>query len=217
MKKLAILPMIFLIFSCSSALKIQESYRAHRINFTKIKKSEIAICGVSSVSLDEFTKTFTDEYSNSGKLDNKIISTFSREFKILIPSVTPVEIYEKIPAALSGEFSFKENSTEEVSDFFNSLETDYLIFVNNISVGNAYNEYFYPTSYSMMSRGQNESCVVSIEVELWDVVQQKRLMKFRAGGVDEVLFFAYLSALNGAIERSVATAISFINNNGNIK
>jgi hypothetical protein len=217
MRKLLIMPLIFLIFSCSSSLKIQESYHSENINFDKIKNSKISICGVSSISLDEFIKTFNDEYSDSAKLDNKIISTFSSEFKKIIPSVTPVEINEKIPAELSGEFSFKENNSEEVSEFFNSLETDYLIFVNNISVGNAYNTYFYPTSYGMMSGGQTENCVVSIEVELWDVDQQKRLMKFRAGGVDEVFFFAYLSALNGAIERSVTTAVSFINKDGKIK
>jgi len=216
MKKLLFIPVLLLVYSCSPALKIQDTYHASDIDFKNIKNSKIAIFGVNSITLTEFVNTFNDEYSDTAKLNNKILSTFSKKFKMLIPSVIPVEESEKIPALLAGEFSFKENNSEDVSKFFDGLETDYLIFVNNISVGNSYNSYMYSTGYGTFNSGATENCVVNMEIELWNVPQQKRLMKFWAGGDKPVVLFSYLSALNGAIENSVGTAVKYLKNNGSI-
>ena len=116
-------------------------------------------------------KTFRDEYYNTTKLNNKILSIFNKEFSELIPSVTLVEKNEKVPSFLTGEFSIKENNSKEVSKFFNGLGTDYLVFIDNISIGNP--SYFLTRGNSIMSGELAEQCVVNMEVELWDVQHQK--------------------------------------------
>ena len=157
-------------------------------------------------------KTFRDEYYNTTKLNNKILSIFNKEFSELIPSVTLVEKNEKVPSFLTGEFSIKENNSKEVSKFFNGLGTDYLVFIDNISIGNP--SYFLTRGNSIMSGELAEQCVVNMEIELWDVQHQKRLMKFRAGGKRTFVLFSLLTALNGAIENSVDTAVRYLKNNG---
>jgi len=218
MKKLFLIPVFFVIYSCSSALKIQDTYQARDINFKHIQNSNIAIYGVNSITLSEFMKTFRDEYSDTTRLNDKILSEFSKEFKMLIPSVSLVEKNAKVPLILTGEFSFKEDNSKEVSEFFNGLGTDYLIFINNISVGNSlvYSTYFVTSGRGIMNGGTTEQCVVNMEVELWDVHQQKRLMKFWAGGERSVVLFSFLTALNGAIDNSVETAVKYLKNDGNV-
>ena len=213
MRRLFFLPILFIISSCSSNLLVKDSYRSRDIDFNRVKKSKIAIYGVSSITLNEFVKTFRDEYYNTTKLNNKILSTFNKEFNELIPSVTLIEKNEKVPSFLTGEFSIKENNSKEVSKFFNGLGTDYLVFINNISVGNP--SYFLTRGKSIMSGELAEQCVVNMEIELWDVQHQKRLMKFRAGGKRTFVVFSLLDALNGALENSVETAVMYLKNNGN--
>jgi hypothetical protein len=212
MKKLFFVPILFVFCSCSSSLLIKDTYRAGDIDFNSVKKSKIAIYGVNSLTVNEFVKTFRDEYYNTTKLNNKILSTFNKEFNELIPSVTSIEKNEKVPSFLTGEFSFKENNSKEVSKFFNGLGTDHLVFINNFSVGNP--SYFLTRGNSIMSGELAEQCVVSMEVELWDVKHQKRLMKYQAGGERTVVLFSLLTALNGAIENSVDTAVRYLKNNG---
>lgn len=216
MKKLVLVSLVLIICSCSPGLKIQKSYQADDIDFNHLKNSTITLGGVNSISLSEFINTFNDEYSDSTKLDNKIENDFTSQFYKLIPSVTTVKMSEKFPSFLTGELSFKENRNEEASEFFKGLQTDYLLFINNIDVGNAYNSYVYSTGGNTMATGQTENCVVNIEVELWDVMQQKRIMKFRAGGEKSVVLFSYLAALDDAIENSVITAVEYIKNDGKL-
>jgi hypothetical protein len=216
MKKLLFIPILFIVFSCSPGLRIQNTYQSGEIDFNHLHNGKIAIYGVNSITLNEFKNTFKDEYSDTAKLNDKILSTFNQEFRKLIPSVTSVEENEKIPSGLTGEFSFKEDNSREISGFFNTLQTDYLIFINNISLGNTYDSYTYSTGNGIMYSGSMENCVVSMEVELWNVQQEKRLMKFRAGGEETVFLFSYLAALNGAIENSVNSAVEFLKNNGSV-
>jgi len=218
MKKLFFIPVLFIICSCSSELLIKDTYHARGIDFNRVQNSNIAIYGVNSITLSEFMKTFRDEYSDTTRLNDKILSEFSKEFKMLIPSVSLVEKNAKVPLILTGEFSFKEDNSKEVSEFFNGLGTDYLIFINNISVGNSlvYSTYFVTSGQGIMNGGTTEQCVVNMEVELWDVHQQKRLMNFWAGGERSVVLFSFLTALNGAIDNSVETAVKYLKNDGNV-
>ena len=208
MKKLFLIPVFFLIYSCSSALKIQDTYQARDINFNHIQNSKIAIYGVNSITLNEFVNTFRDEYADTARLNQKIFSTFSKKLNEYMPSVTLVEENKKVPSVLSEDLLFKENNPQ----------TDYLIFINNISVGNSlvYSTYFVTSGSGIMNGGSIEQCSVNMDVELWDVQKQQRLMEFQAGGERSVVLFSFLIALNGAIDNSVETAVKYLKNNGNV-
>ena len=218
MKKLFLIPVFFVIYSCSSALKIQDTYQARDINFNHIQNSKIAIYGVNSITLNEFVNTFRDEYADTARLNQKIFSTFSKKLNEYMPSVTLVEENKKVPSVLTEDLLFKENNPEMISEFFNKLHTDYLIFINNISVGNSlvYSTYFVTSGSGIMNGGSIEQCSVNMDVELWDVQKQQRLMEFQAGGERSVVLFSFLIALNGAIDNSVETAVKYLKNNGNV-
>jgi hypothetical protein len=216
MRKLSIVLLTFFVYSCSSSLNVQESFRSENIDFKHIRNSKITIYGVNSISLSEFEHNTNYEYSDTAKLNNKIVTTVCDQFKNLIPSVTPVEISETIPSFFNPEFSFKNNRSEEASAFFNNLGTEYLIFVDKINAVKTQLNYTFTTRSGALVTSNEELCELNIEVELWDVIQQERIMKFNAAGEETVTHHSYIAALDGAIEKSVNTAVMYIKNDGEL-
>lgn len=217
MKKLiVILSLLVIIFTgCSSVIKIQESYRADNYDFTLLHDSNIKFAGPDKIYLKEFVNTFKDEYSDKNKLNDKLYELFSIEFKKQIPGTKLSRLELKIPTILSGNLSFKEYNKNSIDSFFISLDTDYLVFVNSIEIGNAIDSYqHYNASTGTYSSSSTEDCIVLLEVECWDVINQERILRFKGIGSDTVNFWAFLSSLNDAMEKAVSHSVEFIKNEG---
>ena len=214
MKKLLAISLAFIIYSCSPVLKIQKTFQSPDVDFNHLKSSKIILGGVTSISLSEFVNTFNYEYSTTSKLNDKIFTIFCNQFALKLPNVSFDRLNSKIPEFLSGDFLPKELKSEKATEFFNDLESDYLLLVKHVDVGHTYNSYLFSSEDGVIYSGQTEKCVVSIYIEIWDVVNQQRIMDFYAGGDDSVSLFSYLAALEGAIKNSVTTAVEYIVNEG---
>ena len=217
MKKLiVILSLLVIIFTgCSSVIKIQESYRADNYDFTLIHDSNIKFVGTDKIYLKEFVNTFKDEYSDKNKLNDKLFELFSIEFKKQIPGTKLSRLEIKIPKILSGDLSFKDYNKNLIDSFFTSLDTDYLVFLNSIEIGNSYKySHYYNPNTNATTSSSTEDCIVLLEVECWDVINQKRILRFKGLGSDTVNFYAFLSSLNDAIEKAVRHSVEFIKNEG---
>ena len=149
-------------------------------------------------------------------MNNKIVTTVCDQFKNLIPSVTPVEMSEKVPSFFTPEFSLKNNNSEEATAFFNNLRTEYLMFVDTISAVKTQHNYRFETHSGQVVTSTTEMCELSIEVELWDVIHKERIMKFSAAAEEMVTNHSYIAAFDGAIEKSVNTAVLYIKNDGKL-
>lgn len=211
MNKILIFLYVISISACSSVTNIQESFKSKDFNFTLLYNSKIKFAGTEKIYLKEFVKTFNDEYSDTSKLNNKLYDLFSQDFKSQIPCAKLSRLKSKVPSILKGDLSFKNYSKALVDSFFNKLDSDYLIFINNIEINNAYeNLHYYNAATSTMSGSSLENCIVSMEIECWDVANQKRLLRFKGLGRDTVVLFSYLRSLNGAIRNAVAHSVEYI-------
>jgi hypothetical protein len=215
MKKIFLFLLVVTLTGCSAGIKYQESFLSKDLSFTNIKNSTVTVFGASNIILTEFKKTFADEYSDTTKLNNKIITDFKTEFANQIPSVKIKSGQGKIPEALVGEFSFKDNNTSLINDFFNNLNSDYLIFVNTLDIGNDYNNYtnFNPST-NMSSTYSTEDCKVAADIECWDVKNQKRIFKVKSYGSSTVVLYTFLASLNSAISEAIENGVKYIADNG---
>jgi hypothetical protein len=215
MKKISFLLLAVTLTACSAGIKYQESFVSKDLSFTNLKNSTVTVFGASNIILTEFKKTFAEEYSDTTILNNKIIMDFKTQFSKQIPNVKLKEGQGKIPGAFVGEFSFNENNTSLVNDFFNNLNSDYLIFVNTLDIGNAYNTYtnFNPAT-NMSSTSSTEECKVATDIECWDVKNQKRIFKVKSYGSSTVILFTFLTSLNSAISEAIENGVMYIANDG---
>lgn len=214
MKKFLAVLLILFLCSCSSSLKVQESYRSENIDFKNIQNSKITICGVHSISLGDLEYYTIYEYSDTAKLIKKIVTTVCDQFKTLIPSVTPVEMAESTPSFFTSQLSSNDYNSEETSTFFNNLGTEYLMFVDSLIASKVQNSHRFETRSGAIMTTIEEICEVNIEVELWDVIRQERIMTFKAAADETVKHHEYVDALDAAIDKSVSTAVMYIKNGG---
>lgn len=213
MKTLIGFVVVILLTACSPALKFQESFVSKDLNFNSLKNSSITVYGTSNIILTEFVETFKSEYSDTTKLNNKIITDFKMEFSKQLPKATVKSGVGKIPSALIGELSFNQNNISQVDNFFKSLNTDYMLFVSALEVGNAYQTY---TSYSnnMPMTNSSEECKVETDIEAWDVKNQKRIFKIKSYGSSTVILFTFLNSLNSALSEAIENGVKYIADNG---
>lgn len=202
---------VILLTACSPALKFQESFVSKDLNFNSLKNSSITVYGTSNIILTEFVETFKSEYSDTTKLNNKIITDFKTQFSKQIPTAKIITGKGTIPPAMVGEFSFKDNNVSIVDSFFNNLTSDYLIFVNTLQIGN---EWKYYPSTNTSGGYSSEKCKAETEIECWDVKEQKRLYKIKSYGSDTVVLFTFLSSLNSAISESIENGVKYIADDG---
>lgn len=206
---------VVLLTACSPSLKFQESYVSKDLKFNEVKSGSITVYGASNIILNEFIQTFKDEYSDTIKLNNKIVTDFKTQFSKQIPTAKIISGKGTIPSAMIGEFSFKDNNHSVVDSFFNSLVSDYLIFINTLQIGNEweYNTTYNPTT-NMSSGYSSEKCKVETEIECWQVKDQKRLYKIKSYGSDTVILFTFLSSLNSAISEAIENGVKYIADDG---
>lgn len=218
MKTLIGFVVVILLTACSPALKFQESFVSKDLNFYLMKGNSLTVFGVSNITLSEFKETFKDAYSDTSKLNIKIISDFKTQFAIQIPSMKVKSDQRKIPTALVGEFSFKDDNKAEIDNFFNSVSTDYMLFVHNLDIGNSYNTYTHfnanPNMPGTMMTSTTEDCKISAEIECWDVKQQKRLFRIKSFGSSTVVLFTFLNSLNSALSEAIENGVKYIADNG---
>jgi len=209
---------VILLTACSPALKFQESFVSNDLNFYLMKGSSITVFGVSNIILTEFKETFKDEYSDTSQLNIKILSDFKAQFAMQIPSIKVKSDQRKIPASLVGEFSFKDDNKALIDEFFRSVNTEYLLFVNTLEIGNSYNTYTHfnttPNMPGTMMTSSTEECKVSAEIECWDVKNQKRVFKIKSYGSSTVILFTFLNSLNNAISEAIENGVKYIADNG---
>ena len=213
MNKILIFLFAISISACSFVTNIQESFKSEDSDFTLLLNSKINFAGTEKISLKEFVKTFNDEYSDKSKLNNKLFELFSKEFRIQIPGIKFSRLESQIPQVIQGDISSKNGNKALLDSFFDTLDSDYLIFIKSIEINNAYeNLQYYNAATSTMSGSSSEKCIVFMEVELWDVANQRCLLRFKGIGRDTVILFSYLSSLNGAIKNAVAHSVEYIKN-----
>jgi len=218
MKKLLIVLIVILFAGCTKSIRIQESFRSDNYDFGLMESSKIKFGGTTKIFLKEFVDTFNDEYSDTTKLNDKLYTVFTDEFSKQMPQVNLAKLETEIPKELLGELSFKESNLEAVNLFFTNLDAEFLIFINNIEIGNSYqtNQYFNANT-NTTSTSTTEYCQIAIEVECWDVDKQKRILRFKGLGSDSVVFFTFLKSLNNAIDEAIKNSVTYIKNGGTKK
>lgn len=213
MKTLIGFVVVILLTACSPALKFQESFVSKELNFNSLKNSSITVYGTSNIILTEFVETFKSEYSDTTKLNNKIITDFKEHFAKQIPTATIKSGVGKIPSALIGELSFNQNNISQVDNFFKSINTDYMLFVSALEVGNAYQTYTHYNN-NMAMTNSTEECKVETDIEAWDVKNQKRIFKIKSYGSSTVILFTFLNSLNSALSEAIENGVKYIADNG---
>ncbi|MGD8306305.1 MAG: hypothetical protein PVF17_06595 [Ignavibacteria bacterium] len=211
MYKSLVILFALIVISCSSTTYIQESFAAEDYDFIALHNSNIEFAWTEKILLNEFVKTFNDEYSDTNKLTNKLFALFSNEFKHQIPGIKLSQLEINVPPILQHGISLSNQNQTIAERFFASLESDYIIVINSIEIDGAdENSQYYNPATSTISGSSSEECVVSLDIEIWDIKNQKRILRFFGLGTDTVVLFSYLSSLNNAMKEAVAYSVKFI-------
>ena len=213
MKKTAFFLLILVLSSCSPMIKISDVYKTRNIKSDELKNNKISFWGAKTINIKAYENTFADEYSDTTKLNSHLLNRFVHELGL--QGLSEIKISEE-----KGEFpeELKVDTSDirpnpKILQFFDEQESDYLIVINHITISelNIHNMRYFENGV-MMGGGYSENCYAAINFSLWEVSNRTRLIKATAHGKSSVTFFAYLSALNDAINQSVQNIVGYIAN-----
>lgn len=211
----------FQILSSCTAVRISEVKEYSKSEFTFGTNKTALLVSSDEVVLKEFTKTFGKKYKEKEdfikEFDSLLVTTLKNE------SVFGAIKIEKARDLVSNDsFIFNLEQQKKVDSLFTNAVADYLIRIvryeiTNSIQGNA--AMMMPMAgggMGMMGGGQSESCIVNSHFQIYDIKSKKKVLDFVSKGSGSVVFFAFESALNSAIDNSIKNATIYLKT-GNIK
>lgn len=207
---------------CIPPQSIFSSYNSKGFAITQLKGSNVRLYVTPVVDVLEFQNSFRSEYGSRSKFDSLLTSRVKDILtKVATTSIDSSNETEKIFL----DKSLPEEKVENAKEVFESANENYFIGIKEIVISNSIktNPINISPSTTISTPGGNvtvggmpsgggtsESCVVSVQVEVWSVKERKRLTEFTAVGQSGVTFFAYGTALKNAVNEAILSLSNYI-------
>lgn len=207
---------------CFPPQSIISRYNSKGFSITQLKGSNVRLYVTPVVDVLEFQNSFRNEYGSRSKFDSLLTSRVKDILtNIATTSIDTSNETEKI----FFDKSLPEEKAEKAKAVFESANENYFIGIKEIVISNSIKND--PINYSPSTTistpggkvsvggmpsggGMSESCVVSVQVEVWSVKDRKRLTEFTAVGQSGVTFFAYGTALKNAVNEAILNLSNYI-------
>ncbi len=207
---------ISLFTGCFPGTIITKDYQEPGFDTKKIsKESKIEVYVTNTVNINEFEKSFTSEYKSREKFTDRFLKQIADTLKFVHGANGKIGTDQTIGNKLVS-LIFNPQLFSEISPVFDSSKFDYFLVIKSVLIGN---ELDYSPNYvssglngSTVSfgGGSTETCVVTLNAQIWSVSDKRIVLAFSAIGKSTVALFFYGTALKDAVNNSVFNMLKYL-------
>lgn len=198
-----------LLSSCTT-LYISEISRTPNFTFNLNDSKSVLVVGNNDVSLNEFIKTFNKKYKDKREFVDDYKQSFSEKLR-------NGSIFTRVGMDKSSQwdstklFTFSQDQSKIVDSLILNSHVDYLLNISNLDISSRYQTVTSGGGLDVpMTTITTEICVVKSRIQIMDIKTRQIVLEFVSTGEGSVFLFAYVSALDGAISRSIDYAIEYL-------
>ena len=201
------LALLFLT-SCSNTY-IYEISKSHEFNLNPDNSKTAIIFGSEDIVIEEFVKTFNNNYKENRDFVNDYISLLSDKLQ-------NEKVFAQAKPDLSNQWSTIRSYSSEKQDLvmidsLHNLNADYIINVSNFNISNrVVTRTNFGGSNMPASTSSTEYCIVKARFEISDRKTRKNILEFYSKGESTVFLFAFKAAFNNAMKNSIDHAVSYL-------
>ena len=209
--------LILISSSCTSHIKIKQTFKSKDVDSSTFRKASYTVYGTTNISLTDFTKTYDEDFKNDEAFNEKMTSFLESKLRLKFKNNVQLGSGD-LPDYLRGEDSFANNKREDVPAFLDKQNSDYLIFLKMVTIGS---EYTSTTNYNantgMSTTNTSEDCIVTLFAEMWDVKAKRKVLEFESIGRSTVFLFAFSTALESSMKNAADNMAKYLYSGGKYK
>lgn len=205
------------VIGCAPSIKIYTKYQDPAYSFGQIKKEEsIKVIVDAKVNLSEYHKTFQREYLNEQGFTAVLQMQIADSLKARIGCiVNGTADQENVSVAVSSQYD--NVNIDKLQQLLGLTSEDYILLVTSVGITKDVN---YSPGMMManpggmgmqMGSGQRvEKCIVSLNAELWNVKNKRKVLAYSSTGEAKVTMLFFGTALKGAVANSIKYMIKYL-------
>ena len=203
------------VFGCAPSIKITSEFQDPTYSFGQIKKNEsIKVIAAEKINVMEFQKSYRKEYATDHDFATSLQSQITDGIKSIIGcKANGTGTQQEASILVSG--SFDQNSIDQIQQLFGSTSETLILLVKSVDISNKRTSngsmmMASPGGGMMMTGGgSQESCVVTLNVELWDVKTKKKVLAYSATGEAKVTMLFFGTALKNAVSNAIKYMVNY--------
>jgi hypothetical protein len=203
-------------FGCAPSIKIVQEFQDDSFAAGQISaQTRVRLYVAENVNLMEFVNSYQKEYVTNQQFAETMRKQVADSMqRILGCTVSNGDNIQDISALIGG--SYDETSVMKMQEFFGAAAEDFFFVVKTVDISNKIK-----TTAPMMRMsagggmsfgggGSQESCVVTMHAELWDVKSKKKVLSYTSTGESKVTMFFFGTALKDAVAKSIKYMIKYL-------
>lgn len=210
------------VIGCIASQKITLEYRDASFNFGQIKQgATVKVVVADNVDLRDFSNSFEKEYQSDGVFIGMVSRQIADSMKSILGSVAVASENTQEAATLS-EAGIDEAAVNKIQGLLASTQEEYYVAVNTITIANkkvttAPMAMVGPAGGggNFVGGGANETAMVTMHVDLWNVKDKKKVLSYAAVGESAVTMLFYGTALRNAVNEAVGNMVRYLGTGGN--
>jgi hypothetical protein len=203
-------------FGCAPSIKIVQEFQDDSFAAGRISaQTTVRLYVAENVNLMEFVNSYQKEYADNQQFAETMRKQVADSMqRILGCTVSNGDNIQDISALIGG--SYDESSVMKMQDLFGAAAEDFFFVVKTVDISNKTS-----TTAPMMHMsagggmsfgggGSQESCVVTMHAELWNVKAKKKVLGYTSTGESKVTMFFFGTALKDAVAKSIKYMIKYL-------
>jgi hypothetical protein len=216
-KCVAVAAVFCALTGCAGGLKITKTFQDPSYIPGQVKQgTTVRVVIADNVDLRDFSNSFEKEYRS----DQVFITTLGRQIADSMQSIlgcaalvsdTPDE------ANILSEAGVDKAAVNKIHELLTSAKEDFYCIVNTVTIANrrittAPMPMAGPAGGrgNMIGGGTNETAMVTLHVDLWNVKDKKKVLSYAALGESGVTMLFYAAALRNAVNEAVRNTVRYL-------
>lgn len=204
------------VFGCAPSIKITTDFQDQSYSFGQIKQQEsIKIIASEQINVMEFKNSYRKEYATDQEFARILQSQIADSIKSII-GCTSNGTGNQQEASVLISSGFDQTSIDHIQQLFGSTSENFILLVKSVDISNKRTSsggmmMANPGGGMMMAGGgSQESCVVTLNVELWNVKDKKKILAYSSTGEAKVTMMFFGTALKNAVSNSIKYMVNYL-------
>jgi len=204
------------VIGCAPSIKIRTDFQDPSYSFGQIKQTEaIKVIAADRIDVIKFQNSFRKEFATDQDFASILQSQITDSIKSMLGCNANGSGNQQ-EASILVSSSFDQNSIDQIQQLFESTAEDYIllvksVYISNKTTSNSSMMMANPSGGMMMvGGGSQESCVVTLNVEVWNVKNKKKVLAYSSTGEAKVTMLFFGTALKKAVSNSVKYMVKYL-------
>ena len=196
-----------------------------RFDAQRLTESTFRVVGSSDVQVTGYKETYASLFPNNQSFIQRMSAQFCSALQTASPS-TKMECKSEIDVLPAQLNSLNDTTLATARNFFGSVPEQYVINLTDIHVGEQLDISFVGPTYvgggamvgggmggGMAMGGGTSShgyCVIDVNVQIWDVKNQKKVLEFMSEGKASQNLFFFEGTFKNAMQLAVDRAVGYL-------